>query len=133
MLVKRMTLPAARENAASERSVFELKDILQKIALKDKVDESRDFAVKVQSSMFGLVAKNNPALRNRGIKKAPFVVLIGTQMPSVLAEIGFVSNPKEEALLKTPGHRQKLAESLLKGIEGYISTLSHYEVAAQRE
>jgi N-acetylmuramoyl-L-alanine amidase len=124
---------AARENAASEKSVFDLKDILQKIALKDKVDESREFATKVQASLFGLALKNNPALRNRGIKKAPFIVLIGAQMPSVLAEIGFVSNPREEALLKTPAHRQKIAESLLKGIEGYISTLSHFEVARKGE
>lgn len=124
---------ASRENAASERSVFELKEILQKIALKDKVDESRDFAVKVQSSLFSLAAKNNPALRNRGVKKAPFIVLIGAQMPSVLAEIGFVSNPKEEALLKTPAQRQKIAEALLKGMESYISTLSHFEVARKSE
>ena len=124
---------AARENAASERSVFELKEILQKIALKDKVDESRDFAVKVQSSLFSLAARNNPAVRNRGIKKAPFIVLIGAQMPSILAEIGFVSNAKEEALLKTPAQRQKIAEALLKGMEGYLTTLSHFEVAHKGE
>jgi N-acetylmuramoyl-L-alanine amidase len=124
---------AARENASSERSVFELKELLQKIALKDKVDESRDFASKVQASLFSLASRNAPVQRNRGIKKAPFIVLIGTQMPSVLAEIGFVSNPKEEALLKTPMHRQKIAEALLKGIEGYISTLSHFEVARKNE
>ncbi len=123
---------ATRENAASERSIFELKDLLQKIALKDKVDESRDFATKVQSSMSALAAKaapGAPGAKNRGIKKAPFIVLIGAQMPSVLAEIGFVSNPREEALLKTPAHRQKIAEALLKGIENYIGTLSHFEVA----
>ena len=124
---------AARENADSERSVFDLKELLQKIALKDKVDESRDFASKVQSAMFNLAAKSTPAQRNRGIKKAPFIVLIGTQMPSVLAEIGFVSNPKEEAILKTSAHRQKIAEALLKGMEGYISTLSHFEVARKGE
>ena len=124
---------AARENAASQKSVFDLKEILAKIALKDKVDESRDFAAKVQSALFSLAAKNNPTLRNRGVKKAPFIVLIGTQMPSVLAEIGFVSNPKDEAALKTPAQRQKIAEALLKGIEGYIATLSHFEVAAKDE
>ena len=124
---------AARENADSERSVFDLKELLQKIALKDKVDESRDFASKVQSAMFNLAAKSTPTQRNRGIKKAPFIVLIGAQMPSVLAEIGFVSNPKEEAILKTSAHRQKIAEALLKGMEGYISTLSHFEVARKGE
>ena len=124
---------ATRENAASQRSVFELKDLLQKIALKDKVDESRDFALKVQTSMSTLAAKSSPGSKNRGVKKAPFIVLIGAQMPSILAEIGFVSNPREEALMKTPAHRQKIAEALLKGIEGYIGTLSHFEVARGSE
>jgi len=78
---------AARENASSERSVFELKDILQKIALKDKIDESREFASKLESALYGVSAKSNPGAKNRGIKRAPFVVLIGASMPSVLTEI----------------------------------------------
>lgn len=119
---------AARENAGSENTVHELKDILQKIALKDKVDESREFASRLDSALGALYPKGT-GRHDRGIKKAPFVVLIGAQMPSVLAEIGFLSNPHEEQQLRRPDYRQKLAETLLKGISSYLATLSHFQVA----
>ena len=120
---------AARENASSQKSVFELKDLLQKIALSDKVDESREFASKVQASLFAMASRGSPAMRNRGVKKAPFVVLIGASMPSILAEIGFISNPKDEAAMGKADQRQKLAEALFKGLSQYASTLSHFQVA----
>ena len=120
---------AARENASSERSVFDLKELLQKIALKDKIDESREFATRIESSLYGLSSKANPNGKNRGVKRAPFVVLIGAQMPSVLAEIGFLTNTNDEALLRKPEHRQKIAEALYKGIANYAETLSHFQVA----
>jgi N-acetylmuramoyl-L-alanine amidase len=120
---------ATRENASSSRSVFELKDLLQKIALKDKIDESREFAARVESSLYGVSSKSNPAAKNRGVKKAPFVVLIGASMPSVLAEIGFLTNTSDELMLKRPDHRQKIAEALYKGIASYADTLSHFQVA----
>ena len=120
---------AARENASSERSVFDLKELLQKIALKDKIDESREFASRVESSLYGLSSKSNPTAKNRGVKKAPFVVLIGASMPSVLAEIGFLTNSGDEALLRKTEHRQKIAEALYKGIASYADTLSHFQVA----
>ena len=63
------------------------------------------------------------------MKKAPFVVLIGAHMPSVLAEIGFLSNPREEALLRKPDYRQKLAEALYRGVARYAEGLSHFQVA----
>jgi N-acetylmuramoyl-L-alanine amidase len=120
---------AARENASSQMSVHELRDVVQKIALRDKVDESREFAARVQRSLYAASVKTNNKARDRGVKKAPFVVLIGAKMPSVLAEIGFVSNPKDEALFKKPEHRQKLAEALFRGIQQYASTLSQFQVA----
>jgi len=120
---------AARENASSERSVFDLKDLLQKIALKDKIDESREFATRIESSLYGLSSKSNPSGKNRGVKRAPFVVLIGASMPSVLAEIGFLTNTNDETLLKKSEHRQKIAEALYKGIASYAETLSHFQVA----
>lgn len=120
---------AARENASSQKTVYELKDLLQKIAFKDKAEESREFASKIQSSLFSLSARTNAKVRDRGVKKAPFVVLIGASMPSVLAEIGFVSNPKDEVLLKRSDYRQKIAEALYKGLSGYAGTLSHFQVA----
>jgi len=123
---------AARENAGSQKSVFELQDLLEKIALRDKVDESREFASRIQSALFAFSAKNDSRMRDRGIKKAPFVVLIGASMPSVLAEIGFISNVHEEGVMKRGEYRQRLAEALYKGVASYAGTLSHFQVAQKR-
>jgi N-acetylmuramoyl-L-alanine amidase len=120
---------AARENATSQHSIFDLQDIVQKITLHDKAEESHEFASRLQTALFAFSAKNFPAEKNRGVKKAPFVVLIGATMPSVLAEIGFLSNTREESLLKKPDYRQKLAEALFRGISRYAETLSHFQVA----
>jgi N-acetylmuramoyl-L-alanine amidase len=120
---------AARENAGHDKSVYELSNILERIAKQDKRDESREFASKVQASLFPVSAKLVANARNRGVKKAPFIVLIGASMPSVLTEIGFVTNRKEEAELKTPEYRQKVAEALFRGLSGYAATLSHFSIA----
>jgi N-acetylmuramoyl-L-alanine amidase len=122
---------AARENATSQKSVFELHNLIEKISLHDKLGESREFAGRIQSSLYALSSRNNPDEKNRGVRRAPFVVLIGANMPSVLAEIGFLSNPKEEALLKKPEYRQKVAEALFKGVSRYSEGLSHVQVAAK--
>ncbi len=120
---------AARENASSEKNISELQSLLQKIARQDKIDESRELAKRVQASLHSATVKYNRASRNRGVKAAPFIVLIGAQMPSVLAEIGFLSNFREENLLKRPEHRQRVAEALLRGISRYAQSLSHFQVA----
>ena len=120
---------ASRENASSQKSIFELQDIIQKITLHDKAEESKEFASRVQAALYAFSARNLPGEKNRGVKKAPFVVLIGASMPSVLAEIGFLSNPREEALLKKPDYRQKLAEALYRGVTRYSDGLSHFQVA----
>jgi len=116
---------AARENAASEKKIHELQDILQKIVLNAKTDESRELAEHVQLAM----SKRTNAGTNRGVKQAPFVVLIGATMPSVLAEVSFITNPDEERRLKTPEYRQQIAESLFQGIKSYIETLSSSKAA----
>lgn len=122
---------AARENAVSEKSIHELQDLVKKIALKEKIEESREFASDVQKSLYtGLNAKN-PGIRNRGVKKAPFIVLIGANMPSILAEISFVSNPGDAKKLKTGDYRQRIADSLYKGVAKYISGLSGVKVASR--
>ena len=121
---------AARENASSQKSIFELQDIIQKITLHEKLDESREFASRIQTALFGFSSRYIPGQKNRGVKKAPFVVLIGASMPSVLAEIGFLSNPREENLLKKSDYRQKLAESLYRGVAKYAESLSHFQMAA---
>ncbi|HEV8494163.1 MAG TPA: N-acetylmuramoyl-L-alanine amidase, partial [Candidatus Angelobacter sp.] len=100
---------AARENAVSEKSIHELQDLVKKIALKEKIGESREFASDVQRSLYAGLSAKSPSLRNRGVKKAPFVVLIGANMPSILAEISFVSNPDDAKKLKTNDYRQRIA------------------------
>ncbi|MFY9701134.1 MAG: N-acetylmuramoyl-L-alanine amidase [Terriglobales bacterium] len=122
---------AARENAVSEKSIHELQDLVKKIALKDKIDESREFAGDVQQSLYGGLALENTGIRNRGIKKAPFIVLIGANMPSILAEISFVSNPTDERKLETSEHRQRIAESLYRGVSKYVNGLSGVKVASK--
>jgi len=116
---------AARENASTERSVHELGDIVKKIVLSSKVDESRELAQRVQSSM----SRGRDFGPDRGVKQAPFVVLIGANMPAILAEISFISNPDEEKSLKSPEYRQQIAESLLRGVRSYADTLSSVRTA----
>lgn len=120
---------AARENASSQKSIFELHDIIQKITLHDKAEESKEFAGRVQAALYAFSGRNVPGEKNRGVKRAPFVVLIGASMPSVLVEIGFLSNQREEALLKKPDYRQKLADALYRGVTRYSDGLSHFQVA----
>ena len=123
---------AARENASSVETISELRDLIQKITLHDKAEESRDLAGDIQSSLFALYLHGFPGEHDRGVRRAPFVVLIGATMPSVLAEIGFLSNPKEEALLRKPEYRQKVAEALVRGVEHYAAGLSHFQVAQNK-
>jgi N-acetylmuramoyl-L-alanine amidase len=123
---------AARENAVSDKSVFQLKDLIQKISLHDKLEESKQFADSVQTAMQAFNVKSFPAAHNRGVRKAPFVVLIGASMPSVLTEIGFLTNAKQEKLLARPEYREKVAEALFRGVHGYTQTLSHFEMASGR-
>jgi N-acetylmuramoyl-L-alanine amidase len=124
---------ATRENASSTSSIFQLNDLLHRAVLNAKVEESREFAQKVESSLYSMSAKMNTASHDRGVKKAPFVVLIGATMPSILAEIGFVSNPHDERLLRREDQRQKIAESLYAGISAYANSLSHMQVAQAKE
>jgi N-acetylmuramoyl-L-alanine amidase len=122
---------AARENAVSEKSIYELQDLVKKIAMKEKIEESREFAGDVQSSLHSGLAAKSPAIRNRGVKKAPFIVLIGANMPSILAEVSFVSNPSDEHRLETSEYRQRIAESLYRGIAKYVDGLSGVKVASK--
>ncbi len=122
---------AARENAVSEKSIHELGDLVKKIALKEKIEESHEFASDVQEALHSGLSSKSPGLRNRGVKKAPFIVLIGANMPSILAEISFVSNPADERKLQTPEYRQRIAESLYRGIAKYVSGLSGVKLASK--
>jgi N-acetylmuramoyl-L-alanine amidase len=123
---------AARENSGSGQSMHALPDIVKAIALNNKINESRDFADIVQKAMVArLKARNNP-LRDLGVKQAPFVVLIGAGMPSVLAEISFVTNKQEGALLKTGAYRQQIAQALFDAVVNYQQGLKRMRVIASK-
>jgi len=115
---------AARENATAQSSVHDLQDLVTKIAANEKVEESRDLAADIQDSLAASMRVTNRPERNRGVRKAPFVVLVGADMPSVLAEISFISNPADEQLLKKPENRQRAAEGLFSGIERYLRSVN---------
>ena len=114
---------AARENSISEGTLKDLQGLVKKIALSSKIHESRDFATSVQEAMVkGLRRKHK--VQDRGVHTAPFYVLIGAEMPAVLAEIAFVSNPETERRLKTADYRDLLARSLLMGVKSYLEALN---------
>jgi N-acetylmuramoyl-L-alanine amidase len=121
---------AARENATSQESVHQLQSLIKKIALTEKIEESADFAGQVDRGLETVTARNgNP---NRGLKKAPFVVLIGANMPSILAEISFLTNPRDEHLLEQAQYRQQIAEGLYKGVARYVANLGTMQIAQGR-
>ena len=114
---------AARENATSAQAMHNLPDIVKAIALNNKINESRDLADTVQKSMAKRLSAKNRSLRDLGVKQAPFVVLIGAVMPSVLAEVSFLTNRQDGALLKTGAYRQQIAQALCDAVLKYQSSL----------
>jgi N-acetylmuramoyl-L-alanine amidase len=115
---------ASRENATAQESVHDLEDLVKKIARSEKIDESREFAADIQDSLSKRIQKQYKPVKDRGVRKAPFVVLIGADMPSILTEISFLSNPADEQLLKKPDHRQRVAEGLYQGVASYLQSLN---------
>jgi N-acetylmuramoyl-L-alanine amidase len=116
---------AARENASSQASVSELQDLVSKIMVQDKADESREFAARVQQAM----ARAGDFGRDRGVKEAPFVVLIGAEMPSILAEVSFISNRDDEERLRDDEGRSEIVDALFEGVRSYAETLSGFRTA----
>lgn len=116
-----------RENATAMATT---KAKLSGRALKDKVDESRKLAASVQRALYGTLAAQANGIRDRGVREASFVVLTGTEMPSILAEISFVSSPADEERLRNPAYRQQIAEALFKGIEKFAASSHHVKMAA---
>jgi N-acetylmuramoyl-L-alanine amidase len=123
---------AARENSGSGQTMHSLPDIVKAIALNNKINESRDFADIVQKAMVSRLKTRNKQLRDLGVKQAPFVVLIGASMPSVLAEISFVTNRQEGALLKTSAYRQQIAQALCDAVVNYQQGLKRMRVIASK-
>ena len=120
---------AARENAISAATLKDLQGLVKAIALNSKIEESRDFATSIQESMVANVRGRYP-VTDRGVHTAPFYVLIGANMPSILAEIAFVSNPEDEKHLKTSDYRDTVARSLLRGVRDYLESLSRLPARA---
>lgn len=119
---------AARENATAQGGVHELQDLVKKIAQTEKIDESKELAEDIQDSLAKRIQKSGKTIRNRGVRKAPFVVLIGADMPSILTEISFLSNPADEKLLKQPEQRQRVAEGLYQGMVSYLQSMNSVTV-----
>ena len=123
---------ASRENANSQQSLHDLQDLIQKIARNEKIEESKELANDIQDTLTARMQLVSRAEKNRGVKKAPFVVLIGANMPSVLSEISFVSNPGDEKLLRKPEQRQRIADGLYRGVSAYLDSLNSLTVNKQR-
>jgi N-acetylmuramoyl-L-alanine amidase len=123
---------AARENASSGQTMGELQDVVKAIALNNKRDESRDFATYVQREMMASLRSTTKTMRDLGVKQAPFVVLIGASMPSILAEISFITNPQDAKLLQSATHRQRIAQALFEGVKKYQGSLKSAPTVAQQ-
>jgi N-acetylmuramoyl-L-alanine amidase len=115
---------ATRENAASGQVMSDLPNFIKAIALNNKLAESRDLATSVQRAMIEKLKPANGGLRDLGVKQAPFVVLIGAAMPSVLAEISFLTNSQEGKLLKNTNYRQRIADALFTAVRNYQKSLN---------
>lgn len=115
---------AARENAISAATLKDLQGLVKAIALNGKIAESHEFATCVHEAIFKNLNQVNGRVADRGVRTAPFYVLIGANMPSVLAEIAFVSNPDEEKLLRADDYRDRIASSLLAGVRAYLDSLN---------
>jgi N-acetylmuramoyl-L-alanine amidase len=123
---------AARENSASARDMHTLPDIIKAIALNNKLDESRDLAAMVQEALISRLRRSNKNVRSLGVKKAPFVVLIGAEMPSVLAEVSFLTNRQELQLLKSAAYKQRIAEALHAAVMRYRRSLKGLKAIASQ-
>jgi len=125
------SVKARTEEADDTAAAAELKTInWTNVDIREKVHESRRIAASVQRSLYAMLAANNPGLRNRGVKEAHYVVLTGTSMPAILAEVSFVSSPTDENNLQSSTYRQQIAEALYSGIAHYQASTRNIKVAS---
>lgn len=120
-----LTRLAASENRESGYSMADLRHLLERIYAGVRQDKSRRLAEMVQGSLFKSLGKVNPGVENRGVKAAPFIVLLTTEMPAILAEVSSLSNDEEARLLTKPLYRQYIAEALAKGIADYANAVEN--------
>ncbi len=114
-----LTKLAAEENSMSGYSMADLRKLLDGVYADARREESQMLARTVQQQLYSQLRSADPGLENWGVKRAPFVVLVATDMPAILAEVGCISSQKEAAMLGKPEYRQKIAEALFHGIETY--------------
>ena len=116
-----LTQLAAAENSSSGYSLADLRRLLDGVYADARREESQQLAASVQQNLYSRLKETDPGLENWGVKRAPFIVLVATDMPAILAEVGCLSNTHEAALLRTDAHRQKIAEALFDGIHAYAA------------
>jgi N-acetylmuramoyl-L-alanine amidase len=114
---------AARENATSTKNIGEMEKIIKKIIQNSKIEESKELALTVQESIIKKLSSTYLNIKNLGAKGGPFWVLIGADMPAILIETSFLSNPYDNARLKSENYRQLIAEGICEGIIHYINSL----------
>ncbi len=112
---------AEQENAGSEYGLSDLKEIVERLSQTMKLQESKEFAESIQKHLYSSIRKQSKEIKNYGVKRAPFVVLLGLDVPSVLVEVSCLSYPEEERELLTEDHREHIAASLATGIFDYLN------------
>ncbi len=118
-----VTKLAARENRDSVYSLSEYRLLLERIYMDTRQDESRRLAKAIQAELYGSVRRINPLVEDRGVKTAPFVVLVRTEMPAILVEVSCLSNQEEVKLLTNDDYRENIAQALFRGIHSYADNL----------
>lgn len=116
---KRLTELAAQENRVSGYSIADMRRLLDGVYADARRDESHQLATFVQKQLHSTLRVTDPALENWGVKRAPFIVLVATEMPAILAEVGCLSSEREASMLRRSDYRQKIADALYTGIESY--------------
>jgi N-acetylmuramoyl-L-alanine amidase len=111
---------AALENATSTKNISDLQTILNDLMQNTKINESSRLASHVQDAMCNHLKSRFNRIKNKGVKQAPFYVLLGAQMPAILIETSFISNPRECKRLIDKTYQDNLCEGIVKGIRNYI-------------
>ena len=129
---ERAVMVAARENATSEKNISDLQKILNDLMLNTKISESSKLAHEVQKGMVGSARKKYEDVKDLGVKQAPFYVLIGAEMPAILVETGFLTNPVEKKRLQNRKYLESIADGIVAGIEVYVKSLEKVPARGQR-
>lgn len=117
---------AARENAVSTKQISDLQFILTDLMLDSKISESHELATKIHARTIQGMRRTHPRLEDRGVREAPFFVLMGAKMPAVLVELGFLTNREEARLLNTDAYLRAMAKNLVQGVLAYKNHINRH-------